>query len=79
MSSLVVRVPSEVFVVTVVVLVYLLAVVVVPGEGARVRPDVVVVKAFTILDYLRFLFDPAGILRVEEAKPSSFNRLFKAD
>ena len=79
MWSLVVGVSSEVLVVTVVVFVCLLTVVVVPGEGARVRLDVVVVKVLVVLDYFRFLFNPAGMLQVEEAKPSFFNRLFKAD
>ena len=49
------------------------------GEGTRIRLNVVVVKVLTILNYLRFLFDPAGILRVKEAKPFSFNRLFKVN
>ena len=59
---MVVRVPSEVFTLVVIVFVYLLTVVVVPGEGTRVRPDVVIVKALTILNYLRLLFNPLGIL-----------------
>ena len=63
--SLVVRVPSKVLIVTVVVLVYLLTVVVVPGEGTEVRPDVIVVKVLTILDYLKLLFNPVYELRVE--------------
>ena len=59
---MVVRVPNEVFILIVIVLVYLLTIVVVPGEGTRVRPDVVIVKVLTILDYLRLLFNPSGIL-----------------
>ena len=59
---MVVRVPSEVFTLVVIVFVYLLTVVVVPGKGTRVRPDVVIVKVLVILDYLGLLFDLLGIL-----------------
>ena len=59
---MVVRVPSEVLILAVIVLVYLLTVVVVPGEGTRVRPGVVIVEVLTVLNYLRLLFDPSGIL-----------------
>ena len=59
---MVVRVPSEVLILAVIVLVYLLTVVVVPGEGTRVRPSVVIVEVLTVLNYLRLLFDPSGIL-----------------
>ena len=62
---MVVRVPGEVLIVVIIVFVYLLTVVVVPGEGTRVRPDVIVIKALTILNYFRLLFNPASILRVK--------------
>ena len=62
---LVVRVLSKVVMVTTIAFIFLLTVIIISGEGTRVRPYVIIVKILIILNYFRFLFNPAGVLRVK--------------